>query len=60
VLGLGGLALLVPTFVGYLVALVTIWFGVTTGVRAWVQAMRARSEERHAEQQRIETEASQS
>jgi cardiolipin synthase len=60
VLGLGGLALLVPTFVGYLVALVTIWFGVTTGVRAWVEAMRARSEERHAEQQRIETEASQS
>ena len=50
----------ISAFVGFMVALVAIWFGVTTGVRAWVQAMRARSEERHAEQHRIKSEVSES
>lgn len=57
VLAIGGLAMMIPTFVGFLVAVIAVWFGITTGVRAWIQAMRARSEERLAEQRRIESEA---
>ncbi|MGB1777980.1 MAG: hypothetical protein ACPHQP_00360, partial [Longimicrobiales bacterium] len=60
VLGVGGVALLIPAVVGFMVALLAIWFGVTTGVRAWVQAMRARSEERQAKQHQIESEVSES
>ncbi len=39
-------AALVPTVVGWMVAVVAGWFGVTAGVRAYVQARRARIEER--------------
>jgi cardiolipin synthase len=60
VLAMGGLALLIPTVVGFVVAIIALWFGITTGIRAWVQALRARSEERQAEQKRIELEASES
>jgi len=60
VLGVGGVALLIPAVVGFMVALLAIWFGVTTGVRAWVQAMRARSEERQTKQHQIESEVSES
>jgi len=56
VLAMGGLAMLIPTAVGFLVAAIALWFGITTGIRAWVQAMRARSDERQAEQRRIESE----
>lgn len=58
VLMLGGLALMIPTAVGFLVGGIAVWFGITIGVRAWVQAVRARSEERQAEQKRIEPKAS--
>ena len=35
-----------PTFVGVVVAVVACWFGLTTGIRAYLQSRRARSEER--------------
>ena len=60
VVSIGGVALLLPTLVGFMVAIVALWFGITTGIRAWVQAMRARSEERQAEQQIIDLEGSES
>ena len=41
-------AALVPTVVGWTVAVIAGWFGVTAGVRAYVQARRARIEERAA------------
>ena len=34
-----------PTFVGTMVAVVAGWFGLTTGIRAYLQSRRARSEE---------------
>ncbi|HIC63577.1 MAG TPA: cardiolipin synthase B [Gemmatimonadetes bacterium] len=37
-----------PTFVGVVVAVVACWFGLTTGIRAYLQSRRARSEEREA------------
>tara|TARA_B100001964_G_scaffold217535_1_gene257683 strand:+ start:364 stop:954 length:591 start_codon:yes stop_codon:yes gene_type:complete len=37
-----------PTFVGAMIALVAGWFGLTTGIRAYLQSRRARSEEREA------------
>ncbi len=42
------LAALVPLVVGWTVAVVAGWWGVTAGVRAYVQARRARLEERSA------------
>ena len=39
---------LVPSLVGWLIVVSTGWFGLTTGVRAFVQARRARSEERES------------
>lgn len=39
-------AAFVPTLVGWLVAIVAGWFGLTTGVRAYLQARRARIEGR--------------
>tara|TARA_Y100001001_G_scaffold48683_1_gene44763 strand:- start:4071 stop:4661 length:591 start_codon:yes stop_codon:yes gene_type:complete len=33
-----------PTFVGAMVAVVAGWFGLTTGIRAYLQSRRARSE----------------
>jgi cardiolipin synthase len=35
-------------FVGTVVAVVACWFGLTTGIRAYLQSRRARSEEREA------------
>lgn len=43
------LAAVFPVFVGWGVAVVTTWFGVVTGIRAFAQAQRARTEERRAE-----------
>jgi cardiolipin synthase len=43
------LAAVFPVFVGWGVAVLTTWFGVVTGVRAFAQARRARAEERRAE-----------
>jgi biopolymer transport protein ExbB/TolQ len=60
VVAIGAVALLLPTLVGFTVAIVALWFGITTGIRAWVQAMRARSEEREAEQKTIESGVSES
>jgi cardiolipin synthase len=56
VLVFGIVASLVPTLVGWGVAVIAGWFGVTTGIRAWVQSLRARSEERESERKRIESE----
>ena len=56
VLAVGGLAMLIPTAVGFLVAVIALWFGITTGIRAWGQAMRARSDGGQVEQRRIEPE----
>ena len=41
-------AALVPVVVGWAVAVVAAWFGLATGVRAYIQARRARLEERAA------------
>lgn len=47
------LALLAPAAVGYVVGTVAAWIGVTTGLRAYVQARRARQQEReHRERRR--------
>lgn len=37
-----------PTFVGAMIALVAGWFGLTTGIRAYLQSRRARSEGQEA------------
>ena len=37
-----------PTFVGAMVAVVAGWFGLTTGIRAYLQSRRARSREQEA------------
>ena len=37
-----------PTFVGAMVAVVAGWFGLTTGIRAYLQSRRARSEGQEA------------
>lgn len=37
-----------PTAVGWMIAGVAGWFGITTGIRAFLQARRARQEERRA------------
>jgi len=42
----GGLAVLLPTLVGWAFAAVALWFGSVAGIRALAQARRARSEER--------------
>jgi cardiolipin synthase len=43
------LAALFPTVVGWAVAITAFWFAVILGVRAFLQARRARAEERQAE-----------
>lgn len=48
ILVFGGLSALFPTVVGWVVATLALWFGVVVGVRAWVQARRARQEEEEA------------
>ena len=42
------IAALFPTFVGFTVAIVAGWFGLTTGIRAYLQSRRARSGEQTA------------
>jgi len=39
---------LVPSLAGWVIVVSAGWLGLTTGVRAFVQARRARSEERAA------------
>jgi cardiolipin synthase A/B len=56
VLVVGAVAAVAPTVVGWLVAFVAFWVGITTGVRAYVQARRARAEERASARRRIESE----
>jgi cardiolipin synthase len=45
---LGGVAVFLPTLVGWSFAGVALWFGCVAGIRAFAQARRARAEERHA------------
>ena len=45
-LALAGLASLAPVLVGWLVVISAGWFGLTTGVRAFLQARRARLHDR--------------
>lgn len=54
VIGVG--AALAPNLVGWLVAVIAFWVGITTGIRAYVQALKARAEERTSERKRIESE----
>jgi cardiolipin synthase len=42
-------AALAPSLAGWLVATIAFWFGITMGIRAYVQSRRARAEEREAE-----------
>lgn len=56
VLLIGAAALLAPTAVGYAIGGIAVWVGVTTGIRAWVQARRARAQEREGERRQIESE----
>jgi cardiolipin synthase len=42
------LAALLPTVIGWAVALVAFWFGAVMGFRAWAQARRAHIEEKQA------------
>jgi cardiolipin synthase len=51
ILGVAVLAALAPTAVGWTIAVVAGWFGITTGVRAFVQARRAHHEERRAHEE---------
>ncbi|MDX1492478.1 MAG: phospholipase D-like domain-containing protein, partial [Longimicrobiales bacterium] len=60
VLFLALVAALAPTVAGYVVAVLAGWIGVTTGIRAYLQARRARSRERAAERERIEREQEES
>jgi len=46
---LAAVAALAPSVVGWIVAIALGWLGLTTGVRAYVQARRARMEERDGE-----------
>ena len=48
ILVLAALAALAPTAVGWVIAAVLGWFGITTGIRAFLQARRARHEEQKA------------
>ena len=48
ILALGFVAALMPSVVGWIVAISAGWLGLTTGARAYLQARRARLEERHA------------
>ena len=56
VLLVGLVAALAPRVVGYVLAVVAGWIGVTTGIRAYLQARRARAREREAMQKRLESE----
>lgn len=56
VLAVAVVAALAPTVVGYVLAVLAGWIGVTTGIRAYLQARRARAKEREALRERIESE----
>lgn len=60
VLVVAAVAALAPTVVGYILAVLAGWIGVTTGVRAYLQARRARAGDRKAEGERIERERAES
>jgi len=49
ILSLAIVAGIFPTLIGWIVAVVASWFGIVTGVRASMQARRARIEERSEE-----------
>lgn len=53
VLVVAGVAAMAPTAVGYLLAVIAGWIGVTTGIRAYVQARKARAADREAVNKRI-------
>ncbi len=55
ILSLAIIAGIFPTLIGWIVAVVAAWFGIVTGVRAWMQARRARIEERSEEAYRAST-----
>lgn len=48
ILAVAVVAGLFPSFVGWVVAVTAGWFGLTTAIRAYLQARRARAEERRA------------
>jgi cardiolipin synthase len=52
ILIVAGLAALMPALVGWVVAATCGWFGLTVGVRAFLEARRARRDERVAERER--------
>jgi cardiolipin synthase len=52
ILIVAGLAALMPSLVGWVVAATCGWFGLTVGVRAFLEARRARRDERVAERER--------
>jgi hypothetical protein len=56
ILVVAGLAALAPTLVGWSIAGILGWFGVTTGIRAFLQARRARQEERRAHEGHVDRE----
>ncbi len=48
-LAIATIAAIFPAAVGFVIAALATWVGVTTGIRAWAQSRRAREEERAAE-----------
>jgi cardiolipin synthase len=58
VIALAIMAAVVPAVVGWTVAVIAGWIGITTGIRALVQSRRARAEEYAAEQQQLESKKS--
>lgn len=55
-LAVGVFAAFVPTVVGWVVAVIAGWLGITLGIRAYVQSLRARAEERDLAPKSIDTE----
>lgn len=51
ILVVAAVAVVFPTVVGWGFAVVALWFGTVTGIRALAQARRARAEEREGDQQ---------
>ena len=56
VLVVAAVAAFFPHAVGWFVAILAGWIGITTGIRAYVQAFRARLEEREADRKSIDSE----
>jgi cardiolipin synthase A/B len=57
-LAIGAFAALAPSVVGWIIAVITGWIGITTGIRAYVQSRRARAEERDAVRDSLDHEKS--